>query len=669
MATKQAAKTDDTPLIFDLNLNDTTVLGMVSRRADEAAAHWQKTYDLDKTREANLKLYNSENMRKKLRDERYEDIFSDNKLFVSIRTILTFAMNKLSQPEITPSSGNALNRQFAQDFEKILVEEAEQQYGLDKVKLAFQDLLKGQRVGILKWMYDPATKKLKLEHIDPKSVVIGKRSSLHDEPDFIRHKQQRTIGQLVGQFPDKKDDIYRMFEVKKGVPSQLEVEKEMFEDWIWVDEEGTQKLAVVFSLGDSLLLGKMSDPNWTEGNNLLDNHMSPFVFINVLNDGSGYIDETSFIEMAQYNQSNYDKSGKVIVENAAYAGTGVPVFGKGAVKEETAAQVQFNPKQRLLLDTEDVTKSFTTWTAGPLPNYITEHNQSSKEAVLDIFGTNQVQSGTANGSDTLGQDVMLRNQAEGRQQELVQCIDNAMQRFYQLEAQLIFRYYDDDAYYNFLGEDGTFEHIALTQDRIRKNLGLKIKIKSGSSLPVDRSQKFAQAMELAKLNKIGTLRLYKELGLEDPEQAYKEFLEEQLMPQQAISDADKDIESKEAQEDLQLVIAGKQPIERDDISEDYIGYLNDYLLTQQYEQLPQAAQNRVSHFVAGIIAQAERKLLKLSLQQGMPQPAMPVDPNAAQAPGMPPAGAPPAGAGPSPAIMPTADSTDVATPQQVPAGV
>jgi hypothetical protein len=88
------------------------------------------------------------------------------------------------------------------------------------------------------------------------------------------------------------------------------------------------------------------------------------------------------------------------------------------------------------------------------------------------------------------------------------------------------------------------------------------------------------------MNKIGTLRLYRELGMEDPEQAYKEFLEEQLMPQQAIDDANKTIESKEAQEDLQLVIAGKQPVERDDISEDYINYLNDYLLTQQYEQLP-----------------------------------------------------------------------------------
>jgi hypothetical protein len=667
MATKKTAKSDTATVPNELTISDATILGMVSRRAEEASSHWNKEFDLEKTREANLALYNSENIRKKLRDERYEDIFSDNKLFTSIRTILTFSMNKMAQPEITPSSGNALNMQFAQDFEKVLVEEADKQYGLDKVKLAFQDLLKGQRVGILKWLYDGT--KLKLEHADPKSVIIGKRSALHDEPDFIRHKQKRTVAKLIGQFPDKKDDIYKHFEINKGVPSQLEKEVDIYEDWIWIEDKGSQKLVVVFSIADSLLLGKMVDPNWADGKNLLDEHTSPFIFFNVLNNGSGYIDETSFIEMAQYNQQNYDKRGKTIVENAAYAGTGVPVFGKGAVKEETAAQVKFSPTQRVLLDTEDVTKSFTTWTAAALPNYIFEDKQDARESVLDIFGTNQVQSGSANGGDTLGQDVMLRNQAEGRQQELVQCIDNAMQRFYQVLAQLIYRYFDDDAYYNFLGEDGTFTHIALTQDRISKNLGLKIKIKSGSSLPVDRSQKFAQAIELAKINKIGTLRLYRELGMEDPEQAYKEFLEEQLMPQQAIDDANKTIESKEAQEDLQLVIAGKQPVERDDLSEEYINYLNDYLLTQQYEQLPQAAQGRVSAFVAGIIAQAERKLLKLSMQQGMPTPPtdpatgqpMPQDPNAGPVP-----------VGPTPDILGAqgaAGGMNAQVPQQVPAGV
>jgi hypothetical protein len=53
----------------------------------------------------------------------------------------------------------------------------------------------------------------------------------------------------------------------------------------------------------------------------------------------------------------------------------------------------------------------------------------------------------------------------------------------------------------------------------------------------------------------------------------------------------KDIYNREADEDLQLVIGGKTPKEREDITPEYIAHLNEYLITQQYEKLPEAAQN------------------------------------------------------------------------------
>jgi hypothetical protein len=632
MQPKEPATQDNQPQVFDLNLPDTTLSGMISRRASESKAHWNKEYDLDKVREKNLKLYNSEDVKKKMRDERYQDVFSDNKHFTSIRTILPFVMSKLSQPEIVPASSKDLNMQFSQDFEKILVEEAEEQNGTAKVKLAIQDLLKGQRIGILKWVYNPGKQKLCLEYVKPTSVVIGKRSKLFEELDFLQETQTRSIGQLVKDFPDKKDELFKLYEIQRGMPSQLEKEVEITENWMFVEEEEENKLAVIFKAGESLVLGKMVDPNWSgDDNNLIDEHMMPYVFFNLLNDGSGYIDDTSFIEMAEFNQKNYDKRGSTIAENANYAGIGVPVFGKGAIKAETAAKVKFNPTQRIMLDVEDVGKSFTTWKADSMPQYVFEDKQESKDSVLDIWGTNQVQSGENSDNKTLGQDVLLRNQAEGRQQELIAAIDSAMQRFYKLEAQMIYRYYDEDQYYNFLGEDGSFEHIILTQKRLAENLNIKIKIKAGSSLPVDRSQKFAQALELAKLNRIGTLRLYKELGIEDPEQAYQEYLKEQLAPIEAMAEAATTVDSREAMEDLLLVIAGKKPLERDDISEDYLMYLQNYLETQQFDQLKVDEQKRVVQYVAEVIAQAQRKLLKLMAQEPMPAaPGQPVDPNAPQ---------------------------------------
>lgn len=617
MATK-TKPADDTPLVFDLNLPDTTLAGMVTRRASEATGHWEKLYNLSRIREDNKKLYTSEYVQKQIRDERYEDIFSDNKLFTSIRTILPFITSRLTQPEIIPANDDSLSRQFAKDFEKILVEIGENEYARDKVKLALQDLLTGQRVGVLKWVYNPSKDKLELEYCSPDSIVIGKRSRLHEEPDFVQHTQERTIGDLIRQFPDKADSIYRQFSITKAVPSQLERIVKITENWLFVEEDDNLKLGIVWMYESGLMLGKMSDPNWIDGGkNALDEHMMPFIFFNFLNDGSGYIDNTSFIEQAQYNQKNYDKRGSTIAENAAYAGIGVPVFGKGAVKEETAAKVRFSPVQRVLLDTEDVSKSFTTWTAGQLPSFIIEDKQDMKQSVLDVFGTNQIQQGSTpdSQSNTLGQDVLLRNQAEGRQQELIDCIDNGMKRFFNIESQMVYRYWDSDHYYNFIGDDGEFEHLVINQSKIAKNLGITIKIKSGSSLPVDRSQKTAQALELAKMNRIGTLKLYKELGVDDPEQTYKEFLREHLLPFGDLSEMDKETFDREADEDLQLVIAGKQPKQREDMTQDYLTYLNEYLLSQRFEQLPQSSQLRVSQYIAEVIAQATRKVLKMQTQQ------------------------------------------------------
>lgn len=626
---KKTKQPEDAPLIFDIELDDNTLSGMISRRVTEAKGHYNKKYDLDKKRIANKKLYTAEFVEEILRDERYQEIFSENKIFIAIRTILPFVTSNITKPDIIPANDDSLSSQFALDLSKIMVEMADDEFAKAKIKLALQDLFGGQRVGILKQVYDTAKNKWRLVHLDPAKVTIGKRSKLFDEPDMVDEHQDRTIGQLLRQFPDKAEDIKKKHDITgKGTPSQLEVEIDITETWIFIeDKDGAEKLAVVWKDGD-LVLGKMSDPNWMDNDkNIVDEHMVPYIFFNILNDGSGYIDETSFIEQVQYSQKQFNQRGTTISENAAYGGTGVPVFGKGAIKAETAAQVQFNPKQRILLDTEDVGKGFTTWTSGNLPNFIMEDKIAQGQAVLDGFGTNSLQSGGESENKTLGQDVLNRNQAEGRQQETVDSIENSMLRFYNIQGQLTYRYIDQEKAYNFKGDDGQFERLVISQSKIAKNLGIKIKIKTGSGIATDRAQEIAQAFKLLEYKRIGTLRLYKVLGLDEPEQAYKEYLREMLMPADEIGEMDKDIYNREADEDLQMVIGGKQPEDREDVTEEYMAHLNDYLLKQQYEMLPEAAQKRVSEFVANVIAQAQRKLLKLETQAQIGQPPAPVGPD------------------------------------------
>jgi hypothetical protein len=618
MKTYKKAETDIN--VFDLNVPDQTLAGMVTRRASDANGYWEKKYNLTKVRERNKELYTTDYVKKWLLDERYQDIFADNRLFTSTRTILPFVSSRMTKPEVTPAKETEISRKFAKDFEKILVEEATSTYLRDKSKLCVQDLLTGQRIGVGKWVYDVSKGCLAFEHLDPASVTFGRRSKLHEEFDFVQHRQMRTAADLVRQFPSKKEMIYKEFGIIRPQQSQLEKEKEISENWLWYEEDdGSKELVVIYMLGNRVL-GGMYDPNWVrDGSNLIEYQMIPFVTYNYLNDGSGYIDETSLIEQAQYSQKNYDKRGMTIQENAAYAGIGVPVFGKGAVKEETAARVRFSPTQRIMLDTEDVNKGFTTWQAGQLPHFIVEDKYDLRNNVDNIYGTPSVMRGEQSKqskNNTLGQDVLLRNQAEGRQMELVDCIDNAMQRSYQIEAQLIYRYFDKEKYYNFLGEDGEFEQIVISQKKISDNIGCKIGVQSGSNLPVDRSQRLATVFELLKAGRIGTLRLYKEIGLDNPEEAYREYLEEKLLPFKSMEDAKDTIISTEAEMDLQTVIGGGEAIEREDVTEAYIQHINDYLMTNKYHQLEQKQQQAVTKFVADIIAQAKRKELKMQTQQG-----------------------------------------------------
>lgn len=609
------------PIFNVKNMTDEMFGTMVKRRSTEASSHWEKKYRLKEIRKDNNKFYVGSYIEEQLIDERYEEVFVDNRLFTSLRTVLPFLTSRITAAEVIPANGDDDSIQFAKDFEEALQRHAEKQQGKAKIRLGVQDNLRGERVGVLKWRYDAALDEIVLDHVPADSVIIGKRSRLFEEPDFVRHTQERSIGSLLRQFPDKEKAILDLFGIQKGVPSQLEKLVKIDEDWIWAEIDGEEQLLVGWSHQDTVF-GKMTDPNWNEnGNNILDRQMIPFVFFNLLNDGSGWIDQTSFIEQSKWLQKNTNKRGQVIAESAKYGGTGVPIFAKGAITQKDVAKIRFSPIQRVLLDTQDINKAFTTWQAQNLPPFIVEDKKDLMVSIDNIWGTPDVVRGEQSDSPTALQDMLVRDNAEGRQADPIDCIDASMTRFYLIQAQLMYRYYDEDHFYNYIGNDGKFVSIVVNQKQIAKNLGISINVHAGTSLPVDRAQKRATIMELLRINKVSTLLAYKELGIfDDPEEAFQQLVKEQVLPFAAMDDAKKNIESREAQQDLQAVIAGKKPIVRDDTEKDYLSYLNNYLLGNKFHMLTDSQQTRVTEFIQGILAQAQVKLAKMGGQSDETMP-------------------------------------------------
>jgi hypothetical protein len=612
--------------IYYDKIDDSVFLSILKRRREESETHWQKK-NLKEVRAKNNQQYLTEYVTDQLVDERYQEIYADNRQFVSVRTIVPFLSNRVTAPEVTPSDGKDLSIQFAKDFEEILQKHIEKQQGKAKIRLSIQDLLRGERVGILKWRFDDQLNTVILERIDPATVTIGKRSKQLEEPDFISQEIECSIYDLCRMFPDKKDKIYKLFGIEKGTPSQLEKLYTIKEEWIWVDTEEKRELVVGWSY-QNCLFGKIKDPNWSEdGKNVIDSPMMPYVFFNFLNDGSSYIDQTSFMEQSWWLQRNYNKRGQTIAENAKYGGTGVPIFAKGAISQKDVAKIRFSPIQRVLLDTQDMNKAFTVWQSTPLPQYIVDDKLDDRNSIDNIWGTPNVFRGEQSKNNTLGQDVMIRDQSEGRLGDPIDCIDNSMTHLYQLEAQLMYRYFDQKKYMNYLGNDGKFVSLVISSEDIANNLGISISVKAGSSLPIDKAQKRATVMQLLQLGKVSTLVAYKELGVfEDPEAAYKQYVLEINDPASSLADVDKQVFSREASEDIQLVLGGETPEEREDIENDYLEYLNNWLLTDKFKMLqtnnPEAAAN-LSAFVDNIIEKANRKLNKMQMQPAAPDEVPP----------------------------------------------
>lgn len=617
--------------IYYNDMDDSVFLSAVKRRREESETLYERM-KLKSIREENNRMYLSKYLEDKLIDERYQDIFNDSRQFTSVRTIVPFLTARVTAPEVVPADDSDLAIQFAHDFEDALLKHVEKQHGKAKIRLAVQDLLRGERVGVLKWRYDRYLDDIIVEHVKADSVLIGKRARLLEEPDYVEFKLKKSVADLLNMFPEKADYIKSVFKVVKGTPSQLERIYDINESWIWMDKEGSRDLVVGWSW-QNCVFGKVKDPNWSEsGKNVNDHPMIPAVFFNFLNNGDSYIDETSFMEQSKWLQVNYNRMGQTIVENARYGGTGVPIFAKGSIPQKDVAKIRFSPIQRIMLDSPDVSKSFTVWQSTPLPSFIPEAKYDDRNSIDNIWGTPNIFRGEQSDNNTLGQDVLVRDQAEGRLADPVDCIDDAMDRFYKLEAQLMYRYWDQDKYVKYIGPDGKFVAIVLNQEKIAKNIGIDISVKAGTSLPIDRAQKRSTIMELLKLNKVSTLVAYKELALfDDPEAAYKQYILEIADPASSLAEVETNKINREAAEDIQIVIGGEVPEEREDINEEYVQYLTDWLNTDKYMLLQtedQEAAARLSVFIDTVIEKAARKVNKLAMQQAPVEEAAPpqVDP-------------------------------------------
>lgn len=614
---------------FSLDMPDDRLDKMLIQSLDNNVEYWnQSPWKLQDTDRTSVDFFLGDQMDPK---ELARDGVSgtDNRLFTATRAILSYATGSLAKPEVSPSRSDAQYVRMAKSMQTALYQHAKEEHVDAKVRAAVTNLIVRKRA-FLKLRYDPTLGSygdILTEVCNPEDIIIDRNAKFMDNPNIVYHRLRCSVEDLLLKFPGKAKQIKEAYAIKQGRWTQMSRFVTYFEAWFsYYDAKGVPREGVCWFLPQyHLILDKMPNPNWIytgddaqdKQTNVLFIPPKPFVWFNYLSLGHSFIDETSLFEQAKPLQEMLNRRNRQFNQNVDFM-NGRYVGSKKAFSEEDAYKfVNRGARTMALVDAEDVTKAVNVLTPSTVSPQVFESLQDFRNEIDGVMGTPSIfKGGQPDSQDTLGRDQMVKQQAGMLQDDLVRAVTVGMERYYQVLLQMMRVYYTDDYWFSVKGGDGKQDFIMLNGDAIDANV--RVTVETDSTLPVDKEAIRATSMELAQMKLIDPLTLFEDLGVPDPEIRAERLLKMQMQPFVYMGSVMQDEDNSEAELDIQLVIADKEPTERDNYDENYLKYFNNFITLNRFAMLPQDAKQRLISFLSLIQHQASQTE---ALQASMPDSA------------------------------------------------
>jgi hypothetical protein len=589
--------TNDSPVIFDLNVKDGDLLTMFAQPMRDSEAYWNDTKKLKEVRERNMNLWLPSHWQgKEVYDYQEEYLYQDPKIFISVETICSVVNNRIPQPNVMPGQDNPISRQIAQDVQKVMYAHSTKFRVSDIFRISTRNLLL-KRIGLIKLRWDANYGKdgeIVPEFVDPADMIVDQDAKWGEVPRFMGQKIRNKTGEeLCGLFPDAKQQIYALLGVQRrdskgdlvAYKTQLGKKLDIWEVWFryWdADQEKYGGGLAYLDKNFQKVLGKMRNPNWNYKDeddaaaNVLDFPAPPYIPINYLNDGSSWIDLTTMVEQAAALQAILNRRGFQIMENAEQAGGGL-IFNTNMITKADIQKLSGSPDERIGVK-GNVNQAVMRVAPPPLPNYVIEDKNDARSEIDNVFATHDITRGEDSGSKTLGQDQLQQSQDYTRMDDIARAVERQAQYYYRYLAQMMKVYYTEDHWFWAAGEDGQFDHVMMKSDMIED--GVDISIETNSTLPPNKAAQLKFATELATPQLIDPLSLY-EVGtggtLPSAQKMIERLVKWRTDPMSFVEDAKTDEIDRNAFMDIQILLRGEMPKPRDDITPEYLRFLNNYM--------------------------------------------------------------------------------------------
>lgn len=603
---------------FAIDMPDERLEQTLVKSLNKNVEYWnQAPWKLQDTDVNNTKYFLGEQLANKSTGASVESSYVDNRLFSGIRAILSYATGQLAQPELTPSRSDEQYVRMARSLQTALYQHSIDEQVEQKVRAAVANLVVRKR-GYLKQRFDPHAGvygDIVTEVCNPEDIIVDRHAKYLDNPNVIYHRIRCTVDELISRFPKKEAEIKVAYSIRQGRFTQMAQFITYFEAWFsYMDSKGVPREGVAWFIGDphNIILDKAPNPNWVyTGSDKKDKEVNvttrppkPFTWFNYINLGHSFIDETCLFEQAKPQQEMLNNRVKQFNQNTDFQ-NGRWIASKKAFSEEDATKfVNKGPRTLALVNAEDVGKAVQVLTPNTLPKEVYQSIEDFRMEIDGILGTPSVFKGANPSSkETLGRDVMVKQQAGMLQDDLVRAVQYGMANYYRTKLQMMRTYYTDDYWFQVKGGDGKYDFVMLNGDLIDSNV--KIAVKAGSTLPLDKEAIRANALDLAKMGKIDPMTLFEDLGMPNPDIRTERLVRSEIDMYTYMQSVETAMDNNEAEVDILLLVADRLPEERDVYDEGYINYFNHFMTTNRFSKLPRDAKQRLVTFLSAISKSAE----------------------------------------------------------------
>ena len=648
---------------LSIDIPDNQIIKNLDNRIEDSVGYWDDPsgFNLKQSRNENLRFYlGKQNDVRSL--YRFQTPYVENQIYVAEQAITAYLTANTPQAEVSPASDSPMSKQFAMDLEKVAMAHSLQFNVQQLLETSVKNAL-NKRLGLIYLSFDPNDGihgEIVPVALNPEEVIIDKNAKMGEDPDFICRMVKMSLNEVCSRWPDKKEQIYKEAGIIRGTPNQLDQIMVIREVWLtYYDKKYKAHQALVYYF-NNCVLEKSKNPNWIYAKpekNFMNLPMKPFIPLNLDNDGQHWIDYTSAVEQAAKVQVILNKRGRQLMEVADKANGILVIDTKSGMTKDDVQDLTDDPNQRIVISPPpNVRAQDVIFRLPPpeIPQMLFQDKVDQRTTIHAIMGTPSEFTGSNDGSsdpETLGQSMMKKNQASGRQDLYVRCIDRFMNHYFQYLVQMMAVWYTDKHFFTHNSGDGEFDYLTIHRDLIEPSMS--ISVKGGTSLPFDKHRQEAVVLQLMKMGaSISLLDAYKLLHMENPQKLYDNWAKQKTDPMSLARNGLDEIDEAKAYIAFVELMAGKTPTEPDHITKEYILTLRKLMLRDEFLQAKKANQRKFLDFVEKCLKRLE---LSDSLDQMSQQGPEALDPNTPiqppqqmGPPGMPPMGQPPMG----PPMMP-----------------